>query len=105
MKRSKGYKSRHTRHIHRKKVRQKGQIRSLRYLLLRDKYIPGAKVDIIIDPSQHKGQPHYRYHGKTGTIIGQRGRAYLVSIKAGNKTKTLIIRPEHFRLQNLPQSK
>ena len=101
MKKSNGFKARHTRTIHKKKVRQKGQVRSLRYLLLRDKYTPGTKVDIIIDPSQHKGQPFYRFHGKTGTIIGQRGRAYIINVKDGNKVKTLIIRPEHFRLQKL----
>ncbi|MHA1271672.1 MAG: 50S ribosomal protein L21e [Candidatus Helarchaeota archaeon] len=101
VKNSNGFKARHTRSIHKKRPREKGKIRSLRYLLLRDRYVPGAKVDIIIDPSQHKGQPFYRYHGKTGTIVGQRGRSYIINVKEGKKIKTIIIRPEHFRLQNV----
>ena len=57
----------------------------------------GNKVHIIIDSSIQKGQP--RFHGKTGKIVGQKGKAYLVGIKDGNKPKELIIRPEHLKLQ------
>ena len=99
VKQSNGYKSRHTRSIFKKTARKKGAVRSLKYLLLRDQYVPGTKVDIIIDPSQQKGQPFYRYHGRTGTIVGQRGDAYIINVKTGNKLRTLIIRPEHFKLQ------
>ncbi|MCI5866764.1 MAG: 50S ribosomal protein L21e [Methanosphaera sp.] len=59
----------------------------------------GNKVHIIIDSSIQKGQPHPRFHGKTGEIVGQKGKAYLVGIKDGNKPKELIIRPEHLKLQ------
>lgn len=59
----------------------------------------GNKVHIIIDSSIQKGQPHPRFHGKTGQIVGQKGKAYLVGIKDGNKPKELIIRPEHLKLQ------
>ncbi|PAV08294.1 50S ribosomal protein L21e [Methanosphaera cuniculi] len=59
----------------------------------------GNKVHIIIDSSIQKGQPHPRFHGKTGKIVGQKGKAYLVGIKDGNKPKELIIRPEHLKLQ------
>ena len=59
----------------------------------------GNKVQIIIDSSIQKGQPHPRFHGKTGEIVGQKGKAYLVGIKDGNKPKELIIRPEHLKLQ------
>ena len=59
----------------------------------------GNKVHIIIDTSIQKGQPHPRFHGKTGKIVGQKGKAYLVGIKDGNKPKELIIRPEHLKLQ------
>ena len=101
VKNSNGYKARHTRKIFKKKAREKGNIRSLRYLLLRDKYTPGTRVNIVIDPSEHKGQPHYRYHGRTGVIVGQRGRAYIINVKMGKKIKTLFVRPEHFKLQNM----
>ena len=33
----------------------------------------GEKVNIIIDPSVHKGMPFSRFHGLTGVIVGQRG--------------------------------
>lgn len=58
-----------------------------------------ALVHIIIDPSVQKGQPHPRFHGKTGKIDSKRGRAYLVAINDGNKAKKLIIRPEHLKKQ------
>lgn len=56
-------------------------------------------VHIIIDPSVHKGQPHPRFHGKTGRVEEKRGRAYIVEINDGNKSKKLIIRPEHLKMQ------
>ncbi|UAL07620.1 MAG: 50S ribosomal protein L21e [Candidatus Methanogranum gryphiswaldense] len=55
----------------------------------------GERVNIFIDPSVHKGMPFSRFHGLTGVIIGPRGAAYEVSVKAGNKTKTVVARPEH----------
>jgi large subunit ribosomal protein L21e len=62
--------------------------------LLRE-YTIGQKVDVIIDPSVPKGQPHRRFHGKVGTIMEKRGRAYVVGLKDGEKPKQLIVRPEH----------
>jgi large subunit ribosomal protein L21e len=62
--------------------------------LLRE-YTIGQKVDVIIDPSVAKGQPHRRFHGKVGTILEKRGRAYVVGLKDGEKPKQLIVRPEH----------
>ncbi len=56
-------------------------------------------VHIIIDPSIHKGQPHPRFHGKTGKVGARRGNAYIVEINDGNKPKKLIIRPEHLKIQ------
>ena len=60
-------------------------------------YQPGDYVDIIINPAVHKGMPHRRFHGKTGRIIGKRGRAYIVEVRDGGKIKTLIVRPDHLR--------
>ncbi len=56
-------------------------------------------VHIIIDPSVQKGQPHPRFHGKTGKVSDKRGRAYIIQINDGNKAKKLIIRPEHLKMQ------
>jgi len=60
-------------------------------------YRAGDKVHIVIDPAIHKAMPHRRYHGKTGIVIGKRGRAYIVQIKVGSKIKTLFVRPEHLK--------
>jgi len=91
----KGYRSK-TRQKHRKNVRKRGLGSIEKYLI---DYEVNDKVDIITDPSQHKqGMPHFRYHGRTGTIVGQRGRCYIVEVKLGNSTKTLIIGTEHLRL-------
>lgn len=57
----------------------------------------GEKASIVIDPSMHRGMPHPRFQGLTGTIVGMQGRAYLLSVKAGNKTKIILARPEHLR--------
>jgi len=56
-------------------------------------------VHIIIDPSIHKGQPHPRFHGRTGKVADKRGQAYIVEINDGNKAKKLIVRPEHLKIQ------
>ena len=90
-----GYRKK-SRQKHRKNVRDRGLGSVEKYLI---DYHVDDKVDIITDPSQHKrGMPNRRYHGRTGTVIGQRGRCYLVEVKLGNSTKTLIIGREHLRL-------
>jgi len=57
----------------------------------------GDKAHIEIDPSIHRGQPHVRFHGLTGTVVGSQGGAYLLAVMAGNKKKQIIVRPEHLR--------
>ncbi|WEU39659.1 MAG: 50S ribosomal protein L21e [Candidatus Odinarchaeum yellowstonii] len=93
VKRTKGYRNR-TRKLFSKETRDKG-MPPLSYLL--KEYEPGDKVTIYINSTIHKGQPHRRYHGRTGTIIGRRGRAYLVSFNIGGKEKIVISRPEHIK--------
>ncbi|EHP84061.1 50S ribosomal protein L21e [Methanotorris formicicus] len=61
------------------------------------KYKEGEYVHIIIDPSYHKGMPHPRYHGRTGIVVGQRGRAFIVRVRDGGKYKLIIARPQHLR--------
>ncbi|HSD56755.1 MAG TPA: 50S ribosomal protein L21e [Methanotrichaceae archaeon] len=60
---------------------------------------PGSKVHVLIDPSRHKGMPHPRFHGKTGEVVGKRGRAFVLKITDGNATKTVITLPEHLMAQ------
>ena len=59
----------------------------------------GAKVHVLIDPSIHKGMPHPRFHGKTGEVVGKRGRAFVLLVTDGNATKTVITLPEHLMAQ------
>jgi len=59
----------------------------------------GEKVHIICNPSIQKGMPHHRFHGKTGTVIGQRGRAWMLEISDGNAEKIVIARPQHLKAQ------
>ncbi|MFW9985846.1 MAG: 50S ribosomal protein L21e [Candidatus Odinarchaeota archaeon] len=93
VKRSHGYRV-GSRKMMTKKIRQRG-MPSLGKLL--QTHEEGDKVDILIDPAIHGGQPHRRYHGRVGIIRGRRGRAYEVETTLGKKTKLLIIRPEHLR--------
>lgn len=91
----KGYRNK-TRSRHRKKVRDRGLGSIEMYL---EEYEINDKVDIITNPSIHKrGMPHRRYHGRTGVIIGIRGRCYEVEVKLGNAKKMLIVGKEHLRL-------
>ena len=64
--------------------------------LLRE-YNVGDKALVIIDPRQHKGLPHRRYHGKVGTVLNVGRRAVTLHVKLGNKTKTLITRFDHIK--------
>jgi large subunit ribosomal protein L21e len=64
---------------------------------LLQKYEPGDKVVINIDPSVHKGMPHHRYQGRVGVIRSKRGRSYEVSVTQGDVVKEIIVRPEHLK--------
>ena len=98
MKKSKGYKHRHTKNLLRKRPRERGLAPLGRSVL--QKYKTGDYIDIIIDPSVHKGQPHYRFHGRTGIVKEIRGKALLIAIKdgKGKKEKIVISRKDHVRL-------
>ena len=55
----------------------------------------GERVVVRINPSMHSAMPPMRYHGKTGKVVGHRGRAFIVSLKIGNKDKELIVGAAH----------
>jgi len=57
----------------------------------------GERVNIVLDPSIHRGMPHSRFHGRTGIVMGNQGRSFVVQIHDGNKIKTVVSRPEHLR--------
>lgn len=93
VRRSKGLRSK-SRHILRIRPRERGYSAITRSL---QKFDVGESVNIVIDPSIHKGMPHIRFHGYTGRVKGKQGNAYIVGITVGKKKKTLLVRPEHLR--------
>lgn len=60
-------------------------------------YHVGENALVIIDPSQHKGMPHRRYHGKVGKVTSVGRRSITLDVKLGNKEKTLITRFDHIK--------
>ena len=60
-------------------------------------YKIGEKVIIDIDPAYYTGNPHHRFQGRTGEIIGKRGRAYLVKVNDFGKEKIIISNPVHLK--------
>ena len=60
-------------------------------------FTKGQLVMIDADPSSPKNIPHYRYKGKVGKVVRKRGRAYVITIKLGDKEKTLMLKPEHLK--------
>lgn len=93
MKKSKGLRGK-SRSLLSKHPRERG-MRGLSYLLI--EYKVGDKVAFDVDPSCIETAPHRRYHGLTGTIVGKRGRAYIIETKLGDKRKIIITTPEHIR--------
>jgi large subunit ribosomal protein L21e len=92
--RSKGYKSQSRGKLS-KRIRERGIFSASKVI---QNFEPGSRTTILIDPSVPKGQPHHRYHGKTGIIREKRGRAYVVEIRDGGSTKSIISRPEHLKV-------
>lgn len=91
MQRSKGTRTK-TRNVLKKRARARGLSPITKGL---QTFGAGEKVNIVIDPSIHRGMPFSRFHGFTGVIIGARGNAYEVSVRDGNKIKIVIACPEH----------
>jgi large subunit ribosomal protein L21e len=63
------------------------------------KFDIGQQVHIVCNPSIQKGMPHRRFHGLTGTVLGRRGRAWMLTIRDGNADKIVIARPQHLKAQ------
>jgi large subunit ribosomal protein L21e len=93
MKRSKGQRM-GTRSILRRRKSEKSQLNISRVM---HDYSEGDRVAIVLDGGQQSGMPHRRFHGRTGFIQQRQGRAWIVSVKDGNMSKTVVARPEHLR--------
>jgi large subunit ribosomal protein L21e len=85
-----------TRYKFKKELRQRGLPPVTSVI---QKFEVGDKVHIVVNPSIQKGMPHRRFHGLTGTVIGRRGRAWMLTIHDGNAEKTVIARPQHLKAQ------
>ncbi|MGB2826162.1 MAG: 50S ribosomal protein L21e [Thermoplasmata archaeon] len=85
---------RRTRYVMQKRARDRGLSPITRVF---QRFEVGDKASVSLDPSMHKGMPHARFHGKTGTVAGMQGGAYLLDIRDGRKMKKIIVRPEHLR--------
>jgi len=77
--------------------RSKSQRHRINIRAVMHQYSEGDHVAIVIDGGQQQGMPFRRFQGKTGVISGRQGAAWVVSVKDGNKRKTVIARPEHLR--------
>ena len=93
VKASKGYRRR-TRSVMRRRVRERGLSPITKIFQTFD---VGQKASVTIDPSMHRGTPHIRFQGRTGTVVGMQGKAYLLDVMMGGKKKQIIVRPEHLR--------
>jgi large subunit ribosomal protein L21e len=79
-----------------KTVREKGLSPISRAI---QEFAQGDLVNIDLDPGIQNGMPHPKFHGRTGRVMGQRGRAYIVEVRDGGLMKEVIILPEHLTPQ------
>lgn len=93
VKRSKGLRC-NTRQKMRVTPRNRGKVPITKSLITFNK---GEMVAIKIEPRIQKGQPHPKFQGRTGEIIGTQGKAYILMIRDGGKEKRLLARPEHLK--------
>ena len=85
---------------HGKHRRTRDLFRKIRRLTVNQflkKFENGDRVAIVIESGSSKGQPFRRFQGKTGRIVGTRGKSYWVEFKDGGKMKKIITRPEHLK--------
>ncbi len=82
--------------VNKKNIRKKGKISLSKYF---KKFEKGESVAVTIEQSLNPGFPK-RMQGRTGTIEGKKGRAYIVHIKDQNKSKEFLIKPIHLKKLN-----
>lgn len=85
---------RKSRNKFKKKPRKRGKTSIKNYL---EQYENGDIVQLVIDPSNHKGVFHPRFHNRIGKIVSESGRCYKVRIKDRNKVKDIIAHPSHLK--------
>jgi large subunit ribosomal protein L21e len=93
VKRSKGFRTK-SRQRMRVNPRTRGKVPVTKSL---QKFKVGDRAGLAIEPRIHRGHPHPKFQGKTGTIEGRQGSAYILKIRDGGKVKRLLVRPEHLK--------
>lgn len=76
-----------------KPVRTRGKLQFSRYF---QKFNDGDKATVVVEPAVPKNFPK-RLQGRTGTIIGKKGRVYTVKINDHNEEKRFLIEPVHLK--------
>lgn len=76
-----------------KKIRTRGKIRLSSYF---KKFKEKDKVAVVKEQGVRSGFPQ-RIIGKSGKVVGSRGRYFEVEIVDGKKKKTFIIHPVHLK--------
>lgn len=82
-----------------KKVRTRGKLQLSKYF---QELKEGETVAIVREPAVQSSFP-VRMQGRTGSIEGKRGRAYIVKIKDQNKEKRFLIEPIHLKKIKAPK--
>lgn len=76
-----------------KRIREKGKLSLSKYFKKIDN---GSNVAIVINKGVRAAFPK-RLQGKSGKVVGTRGRFKLVELNDGNKKKTFIVHPIHLK--------
>jgi large subunit ribosomal protein L21e len=76
-----------------KKTRKKGKLELSKYFQKLEK---GDIVSVVREQSVRSSFPE-RFQGRTGVIIGKRGKSYIVNIKDQNKEKKFLIEAIHLK--------
>ena len=92
---------RKTRDKLKKNVRERGKLSLSRYF---QKFKENEVVLLKAEPSIQRGMYFPRYHGKSGTVIGMKGKCYQVRVQDGGKQKIFVVHPVHLR-KNLVENK
>ena len=79
-----------------KQIREKGKLRFSEYF---KNISDGENVALNIDEGVRVSFPR-RYQGRSGKVVGERGKFKIVQIKDGRKEKNFIIHPVHLKKLN-----
>ena len=76
-----------------KKIKTRGKLQLSRYF---QEFVSGDSVSVVKEQAVQSSFPS-RIQGRTGTVEGRRGKAYMIKIKDSNKEKKFLIQPVHLK--------